>query len=455
MAGDRAVTDVSATATDTTSELRRSFGWRMPTAVAGLASTFLVTVVAVRALDGRDAALFLSVLVALNIGPMIGRLGLGQNVLRLIPAQPDGASRRRIGGGHLLATLLLSVCTAPVVAVLAGAGASGRPGHLLVVCGTAALIVLETVRLTLSDVFAAHGLVRWSVAMTHHVRSVLVLPLGLVVVLVSSASSVLLLVEVYLAVSAALLAVGVVRARHLIAIRGAGAVSMMVRSVGTGAVLFATDLVAFAVGQGTVWAATAGLPAEAAAQYATAAVLALQITVVESLAAIAVLPAAARLWAAGQRERTVRILSAVSTLTTAATVVAVVVLIAAGPLVLRVAYGPELTGAYPMLVILAVAGLAKTSFGINIAVLVISGHAGRAAVTALVVLGMAIPAAWWAVTTQDARWLAVVAGGATVVLAVAQWCTAATVVRPAARPHADLRAAWRVLTSARGAGTAA
>ncbi|MBW0114573.1 lipopolysaccharide biosynthesis protein [Pseudonocardia abyssalis] len=449
------MTDVSVTSADTTSELRRSFGWRMPTAIAGLASTFLVTVVAVRLLDGRDAALFLSVLIALNIGPMIGRLGLGQNVLRLIPAQPDDAGRRRVGGGHLLATLLLSAGTAPVVAVLAGASAAGRPGHLLVVCGVAVLIVLETVRLTLSDVFAAHGLVRWSVAMTHHVRSTVVLPLTLVLVLLPSASAVLSLIGIYVAVSALLLLIGMVRARHLVTIHGAGAASMVVRSVVTGAVLFATDLAAFAVGQGTVWAATAGLPAEASAQYATAAVLALQITVVESLAAIAVMPAAARLWASGQHERMVRILSAVATLTTAAAVVAVLVLVAAGPLVLHVAYGPELTGAYPMLVILAAAGLAKTSFGINIAVLVISGHARRAAVTALVVLGLAVPAAWWAVGTQDARWLAAVAGGATVVLAVAQWRTAATVVRSAARPHADLRAAWRTLTSVRGAGTPA
>lgn len=438
------------TATGARAEVRRSFGWRAPTAIGGLLATFLVTVVAVRALGALDSAVFLSALVALNFGPMLGRLGLGQNVLRLIPGQPDAAERRKVAGVHLLATILLASVTAPIVAFVAAAGALGGPDHLMIIVLIVALVVLETVRLTLSDVFAAYGAVRWSVFMTHHVRSVLVLPL--LAVAVAVAPTVVGLLLAYVVASAALLCAGLVRAWPIVTVRGTRPIPMVLNAIGTGTVLFATDVAAFAVGQGTVWAAAAGLPDVAAAQYATAAVLALQVTVIESLAAIAAMPVAARLWAAGERVRVVRLLSAVATLTTLVTTAGVLTLVVLGPIVLDIAYGPEMAGAYPVLVVLALGGLAKTSFGINITVLVVSGHATRAAFAALGVIVLSVPATLFALTAPDARWLAMVACCATVVLAVAQWQAARTVVRPAPRVHADVRAAWRELASARSAG---
>jgi len=78
-----------------TAELRRSFGLRTAAATAGLLSTFLLTVVGVRTLDPGDAAVLLSVLAALSIGPLLGRLGLGPNLIRLLPTEPDTATRHR------------------------------------------------------------------------------------------------------------------------------------------------------------------------------------------------------------------------------------------------------------------------------------------------------------------------------------------------------------------------
>jgi len=429
-----------------TAELRRSVGLRTAAAAAGLLSTFLLTVVGVRVLDPGDAAVLLSVLAALSIGPLLGRLGLGPNLIRLLPTEPDPTRRRDIAGAHLRATGLLSVLSAPVVAVVATVGSAGRGDtYVPVLLLTAALIVLESLRLTLSDVFAALGRVHWSVATTHHVRSTVALPLVGAMVLVSARPTLVGLLAVYAAVAAAQLGVALAVAHRDVALLGLRARPMLVAVIGSGTLLFTLDLAAFLVGQGTVWLASAVFAPLAAAQYSTAAVLAMQVTVLESLAALAVTPAAARLWAADRRDDVVRMLSAVATLATVVTAAVVVLLWVAGGPALRFAYGPDMAGAHLLLAVLAAAGVAKTAFGVNITVLIISGHIRRAAGTALGVLSVAIPAAVLAAVLAGPVGLAIVSATATVTLGLAQWIAARAVVPHPPRADWRLAQAWRAL----------
>jgi O-antigen/teichoic acid export membrane protein len=453
-AGSAAVSD-AATTSNTTREVRRSFGWRTGAAVAGLLSTFLLTVVAVRTLPPAEAAVLLAILAALSIGPLLGRLGLGPNVIRLLPAETDPTRRRAVAAVHLRATALLSASTAPVVAVIATIGLLPPDGRYLpVVALTVVLIVVESVRLTLSDVFAALGRVRASVATTHHVRSALALPLVCLAVLLAERPTLTGILAVYFGVAAVQVAVALLAARADVALRGPGSVGGLRQVMGSGALLVTLDLAAFLVLPGTIWLASAVFEPRAAAQYSTAAALAQQVTVLESLAALAVMPAAARLWAAGRRAEVVRVLSAVATLGTLVTVVVVLLIAVLGGPALRLAYGPDLAGAHLLLVILAAGGIGKTAFGVNVSLLIVSGELRPAARTAGTVLAVAVPAGIVAALTVGPVGLAAVSAVATVASGLAQWRTARRVVPAPPRAHHDVKAAWRGL-SARAAVTGA
>lgn len=442
---DTAITD---SASGATAELRRSFAYRMAAAAAGLLSTFLLTVVAVRALPPAEAAVLLAILAALSIGPLLGRLGLGPNVIRTLPAESDPARRRELASVHLRATALLSALSAPVVAVVATIGLLPPTSRYLpVVALTITLIIVESVRLTLSDIFAAAGRIRASVSTTHHVRSVLALPLVGFAVLISERPTLTGIVAVYCGVAAVQVAVALLVARRDVALLGSRSLAGLRGVIRSGALLVTFDVAAFLVLPGTIWLASALFPPTAAAQYSTAAALAQQVTVLESLAALAVMPAASRLWAAGRRTEVVRTLSAVATLSTVVTVVVVLLLAAFGDTALRVAYGPDLAGAHMLLVILAAAGIAKTAFGVNIALLIISGVIRPAARTAALVVAVAVPLGVLAAVFTGPVGLALTSAAAVVAIAGGQWLTARRVVARPPRAGLHVVTAWRTLTA--------
>ncbi|KUI23920.1 teichoic acid transporter [Mycobacterium sp. IS-1742] len=418
--------------------MRRSFGWRTAAAGAGLLSTLLLTVVVYRMLDARDAAVFFAILAALSIGPLVGRLGLGPNVIRLVAAEPSGLARRAIASSHLGATGALSVISAPVVAVLATWALRDAAHYLPVVLLTTAAIVAESLRLTLSDIFAATGRVGASVATTHHLRSLLVLPVVGAIALTVSDPTLLEVMVCYAAVSCLQLGVALIFARRDIALRAGGSAATVRQALSAGSRLFTLDLAAFLCLPGTVWLANVVFVPQTAALYSAAATLALQVTIVESLAALAVTPAAARLWAAGEREQVVRVLSALATLSTAVTVVAVGVLAVAGAPLLGFAYGPSMREAAVLLVIMAAGGIAKTAFGVNITLLIVSGHITEAARTAVLVLAASVPVAVAAAVAGGPVWLAAASAAATIAVAVAQWWSARRAV------GIGPRAGWRV-----------
>jgi O-antigen/teichoic acid export membrane protein len=426
-------------------ELRRSFAFRTAAAVAGLLSTFLLTVIALRVLQPRDAAVFLAIIAALSIGPLLGRLGLGPNVIRLLPAEPSRTKRRQIAGAHLLATFLLSIITAPIVGFVATSGLIGEGrAHLTVAVLTALVILIESVRLTLSDVFAALTRIRASVATTHHVRSVLVLPLVAAVALLVDEPTLTEFVAVYALVAALQLGIALTLARPDIALIHIHGLSVVRDAVKSGALLFTIDLALFTVLPGTTWLANVAFDPVHAALYSTAAALALQVTVLESLAALAVGPAAARLWAAGARDEVARTLSAVATLSAAFSSLIVVLLIVVGRPALTLAYGSEFADAHLLLVILTIGCIARAALGGSTQLLVISGHIRLAAATAIGVLAIAVPAGIVAAMHGQIA-LAIVSSVAVFVLNVAWWVAARSVLPRAPRAGIKILDAWRVV----------
>jgi O-antigen/teichoic acid export membrane protein len=426
------------------SELRRSFLLRVGTAVGGLLSTFLTTIVAVRALPKADAAAFLGILAALMLGPMLGRFGLGQNVLRTLGAEHDLSVRRRSAGTHLRISLVFAAVTAPAVAVAATVALLGQASFWPVTLVTAALIVLETVRLMLSDVFASIGEVGLSVTATHHVRSIVVLPALVAVAVLMDRPTLTAMVITYLVAGLLPLLAVVPAARRAIDLLARPPHGAIRQALIAGTALFAVDGALFLVGRGDVWLANAVFAPTEAAHYATASTLAFQVMVLEGLASLAITPIAARMWAAGSRTELLRLLSSVATLATAATLIGILGMVVLGRWVLEVAYGPGFGDAYLLLVILALGGLGKAAFGLNITLLMALGRLRRAAWSAVIVLVVAVPAAVVAALLAGPSGLAIAATAAAVALSAAQWLAARPLV-PAELGAPAPVASWRVL----------
>ncbi|UEA57843.1 lipopolysaccharide biosynthesis protein [Gordonia otitidis] len=423
-------------------EVRRSFSFRFVAAGAGLLCTFLMTIVAYRALDVRQAAVFFAILAALSIGPMVGRLGLGPNVIRLLPTATTRAEARSIASVHLRATLVLSLITAPFIGLVATWAMHGQPQYWPVLILTVVVVIIESMRLTLSDIFAAHGRVGMAVLTTHHVRSTLVLPAVTLLVFVFDKPSLTVVLAVYTVVAAVQLVVSLVAGRDEVSMVGPGSLRTLRDPIRHGAKLFVLDLSAFVCLPGTVWLANFVFAPHDAATYSAAATLALQVTIIESLASLAVTPVVAREWVAGNRERVVSVLAAVATLGTLVTLLIVAFLAVLGETVVSWAYGPSMSGAGVMLLILAAGGIAKTALGGNITMLIISDNIDRAAVSALVVLAIAVPAGIAAAIIGGPMALAIVSALAVTFTAIVQWLSARRVLEDTPRPGFALRSSF-------------
>lgn len=428
-------------------ELRHSFVLRVGAAAVGTVATFLLTVVVVRSLDARDTATFFAILAGLSIGSIVGRLGLGPNAIRLIPSEPNPENRRLIAGAHLRATVLLTLVSAPVVALCATWGLVGHGNFVPALLLTAAVIIIESIRMMLSDIFAAYGRVLASVATMHYVRSAMVVPVVALVAWAIERPSLLDLLAAYACVSGAQLLVALWLARRDVAIFGPGGHTSIRTAINSGARLFSLDLSAFMMMSGSIWLANGFFPAGTAIGYSAAATIAMQVTLLESLAALAVTPPAARLWATGRKEEVVRLLSSLATVNTVVVIVVVVALACFGDFALEVAYGPNMKDAAWLLVVLACGGIAQGAFGVNISLLIICGRIVEVARTAVIVLAVVLPCSIAAAAFGGPMPLAIVSACGMATLSVCEWLTARKYLEHAPHPRLNLVAAIRELAS--------
>jgi O-antigen/teichoic acid export membrane protein len=374
---------------------------------------------------------------------MVGRLGLGQSAIREIAGATSADEVSTQVVVHLRSVAILSVVSAPVVAWLATAIV--QDGRGVVVALVILLIVLETVRLTMSDIYAALGRIGWSVAATHHVRSVIaLLAMATVVAFQAGRTSLTVLLLVYAAVSCALLAFASVRLPMRPRLRETRKWTAMIVAIVAGSQLFAVELGAFLVGRGDVWLAGWIFPAEEALRYSTASVLAMQVTVIEGLANLAVAPVAARLWAQGQRDRVLTLLSASATVTTAVTLLAVAVTCLLAPQVLQI-YGSDMSSAVPYLIVLAAGGIAMSVGGSCAVLLVITGKGREAAQAVGLVMFIALPAAVFSARIGGALALAIASATATIVLYVSYVATCRRALGAAPLPGMHLGVSIRIL----------
>lgn len=432
------------------SELRRSFSTRVLAAAVGMVATFLLTVIVVRFLNTRDTAAFFGVLAALPIGSIVGRMGLGNNVVRLIPSEPDRQLKRIIAGTHLRATFMMTLPTAPIIALCATVGLIGQQNFVPALLLTTLMVLIESIRMMLSDIFSAVGRVSASVATTHYVRSVIVLPVVAVVAFTVAQPTLVEMLIAYSAVSGAQVLFALIAGRSDIALRHAPGLAALRAAIASGSRLFTLELTAFLIVSGTIWLANATLIPHDAKLYAVATTIAIQVTILESLAATAVLPPAARMWVAGRKPEVIRMLSNLSTVNTLITVSVVLVLAFFGGFFLELAYGPALREANILLVILAVGGIPQAALSVNTSLLIIAGHLDAVCRVSLVVLALVVPGAIAAAVFGGALALAIVAACGLASLYIGLWLTARHIFGESPRPHWNVLRAGRELVTERG-----
>jgi O-antigen/teichoic acid export membrane protein len=427
---------------------------RVIAAAAGMASMLLMTVVVVRSLEAHEAATFFAILASLSFGAKIGCLGMGPNVIRLVAMEPDPAARRKITGTHLQATFLLSCITAPIIAIVGLNGLFGHGSFWPAFVMTTLLIIVETTRLMISDIFTATGRVHASVATMHYIRSVIALPFVAVLVFGLHHKSLFAVLGTYLAVATVQFAIAVVHARKDISYFDVtGGFATLRTAIKEGTQLFSLDLAEFLMLQGTIWLAIALFSPTVATQYAAAVTLAMQVTILESLTGLAVAAPASRLWAAGKKDEVVRMLSNSATLNAFIVVAIVAALTVFGRFVVETAYDSSMAPAATFLLILAVGGIVDASFKRSITMLVVSGTITAAARTAVVVLAIAFPTAVVSAVLAGPTALAAVTSVSIAVMAVAQWRTAQRTLGCAPRAHHHIILAARDLLQDSGAST--
>ncbi|MCZ8379294.1 lipopolysaccharide biosynthesis protein [Mycobacterium sp. CPCC 205372] len=427
-------------------EFRHSFGWRVLTAGGGMAASFALTVLVVRGLPDRDAATFFAILAALAIGPLIGRFGLGTNVIRLVPAESDPAVRRQIAGTHLLAVVIASSVSAPVIAIFGCNALIGHEGFVPVFILATLLVGVESTRLMVSDIFAATGRIGSSVATTHYVRTMLALPFVAATMFALGNETLVGVLTAFLGVAVVQFAVALLKARTLVTFPKLGAAFSMLRTAaGQGVRVFSIDLSEFMIMQGTIWLATAALTPVVATQYALAITLGMQVALFKNLAASAVAPPAARLWAAGARAQVVRVLSSAATLSTAVAIGLVVLIAAFGSAAVAFAYGNEMRPTATMLLIIAFGGTVQACFSASVTLIIISGHLAEAAHVAIAVLVVAAPTAVAAAVYGGPIALSAVTATSLAVMYTAQYFNTRKCLGSAPRANRRLTAAAREL----------
>ncbi len=422
---------------------------RTVAAFVGLLASFALTVLAVRRLDDPGSATFLSILAAMMIGPLIGRFGLGTRSMQLL-SEETGRPDEAVVGLHVWTTAAVTALVALPVALVSTIPLAGRSSRWPVVAVAAGLVVVEAVRLTVSDVFAAIGRIGWSVATTHSIRAIgSVAAVGLLVALGGSLS-VLRLVVVQLAVAGVLLLVGLHRLTAASRVPRPSDLRPIAHVCKASVAFLGVDLAEFVAGRADVWLASWAFVAHQATRYSTASVLASQVAVPVGLVNVALGPTVARLWRLGLRDELRTAMGAISTLATIFTGVMVAVLWAAGPELMSAIYGHDLRSAGPLTAILATGLLAYGAFGTCIALLVLTDHARQSAVAALAVLGVAIPVAILVAFATGPTGLAVASAAASVALAGSQAVMCRRCLGFAPLPHYDVARAVRVLRAGPG-----
>ena len=438
MDGRRAAPAPARASAPTTGEFDTSFRWRLLLSAAGITASFSLTVFAARTFGAAELSAFYVVLSALAIGPVLGRFGYGTHIVQRLGelrATADFDIAVAAGRAAVRSTLLPSVGGAVVLSsVLLGTVPGGRSA--LVLACVAVVVAAESVRMTYSDVFLGLGLPRWSAGLAHQLRAVAVVAWVGVLAAAGVAFDLLTVLAVMVGCGLLLVAVGAVRLAALQAERGVQTAheQPLWALVAIGVPFMIVDLVALTIARGDVWISSLVFAENDASLYGTASIVAMQLAIPVGLANVALAPVAAGYLSqrrTTELERLVRRLVTGLTMFAAASL-AIVVL--AGSIGLRVAFGERFADAQLELIILTIGNLGLVVFGMSPVVLVMAGRQRLAMRLSAAWLGFALPSMVVAALLAGRVGLAIASAIATIglviVLAAATWVTTGVVVTP-------------------------
>lgn len=393
-------------------ELVGSLIWRIAVTVAGMAATVVLMGMLARSLATAELAVFYSLLAALAVVPILGRMGLGTEGLREI-------SRLRSLGQSPAAAVVarntIRLCVGPSVVVGACVAAivvvTPSDGRALVPVLLGAVVLAgDSLRQALSDVLLGLGRVIGGSLLSHSVRStglaavvgvdrlVAGAPLDLTRLFTLMASTVLFLLGlgiVYLAW------VTKAAAGNADAPRGVVAATAALS-------ILAIELVSVLISRGDVWLANVAFNADRAATYGTASVLAKQIGMPIGLINIAFAPVAAGLLARRDIANLERLVRTTVTAVGLLLVPVLIVALVAGDVILTVLYGTEFADGHRYLGVLLLGNVSIIAFGVGTTVLIMARRQR---------LAMWISLAWLAMIGPTAALAALVGGPTALALA--------------------------------------
>ncbi len=417
------------------SEFLRSMTWRSVASVSGMAGGLVLVALAARRLPVTVAPTLFLTLTALIVAPMLGRAGVATH------AVAELARLRAVGDRNGALTVVQRVL------LITGAGSvlSGMPLALAVILRTpgegrltlwlvvSTLLVCETIRLTVSDLFSGMGHPLWSAMLGHQPRAAfgavsatlymalkpqptltgLLTSLGVVslVLTVSGLGGLALAAHRWRHTEASGFEVGAAEPMSEISTHRA-----LRSAIRAGMPLLLIDLALFAVGRLDVWIAARAFPAEEAVRYSTASVMANQLGLPIGLLALAICPLIAGLNAQGQLPRLEQLLRTVASVSIAVFVPVLVVLVVWGEWLFGALFGPALRSAAPLFLILSIGAVALVVGGLGQPVLMMTGHARSAAGLSLVIVALWVPAGWYAAHRGGPMALAAVSSSATAAL---------------------------------------
>jgi O-antigen/teichoic acid export membrane protein len=262
--------------------------------VGGLA-TLALTVLARRHLRAHEFAEFIVFLSGLFVGPLLARFGSGSRVVRELSEHVAlghtlhaGTTVRSAIANTAVFTFIFSALT--TAWTLAGSRVSPTAVAFVFVA-----LAAESIRLLLSDVMAALQRTGWAAVLGHQLRTVGSLAVYSVLVATGNGKDLNSLLFAVASSSVVLLALGAFATMRVAPIGPWPTRLHISDTARLGLPFVLVELCLFVIARGDVWMANRYFPS-AAAPYATASFLAMQLGIPAGLAGHAVSPSIARLW---------------------------------------------------------------------------------------------------------------------------------------------------------------
>jgi O-antigen/teichoic acid export membrane protein len=283
------------TSADRTREVSRAFASRGVAALVGGVATLALSVLARQHLSPREFSQFVVFLSGLFVGPLLARFGNGSRIVRELSGHVSTGDKVKAGSAVRSAIANTTIFT-PIFSILTTAWVlAGSEVSLASVALVFVALTTESIRLLLSDVMAALQHTAWAAALGHQLRTVVSLAAYAIALGSGNGSDLNLLLFAIASSSVFLLVIGVFATRRVAPLGPWPTRLHVSQTARLGLPFVLVELCLFVIARGDVWMANRYFQS-AAAPYATASFLAMQLGIPAGLAGHAISPSIARLW---------------------------------------------------------------------------------------------------------------------------------------------------------------